>query len=89
MPHEDAANVGTLDYSKPVPPRKTFFARPFYRDWVLSAVIIGMGFMLSDHGGPLEGLPGLVVIGIGACIFVAAAVHSVVSVVRRVAGRAA
>jgi len=81
MPIDEPRHVGTLDYSKPIRARKTFLARPFYRDWVLSGVIIGMGFMLSDHGGPLEGWPGLVVVGIGACIFIAAMIHGVMLVI--------
>jgi hypothetical protein len=58
-------------------------ARPWYRDWVLSAVVIGMGFVLSSPGGPLQGWSGLLVMIIGACIFLAAAIHGIVSLFRR------
>ena len=59
-----------------VGPRRRFLLRPFWRDWVLSGVIIGIGFLLSAPGRPLAGWPGFVVIGAGAAIFVAAVVHA-------------
>ena len=63
--------------------QRAFLARPWYRDWVLSYVFIGMGFMLSSRGGPLEGWPGLVVMCIGACMFIAAVAHELAMLVRR------
>jgi hypothetical protein len=57
--------------------RNRFLNRPFWRDWVLAAVFIGFGFMLSAPGGPLAGWPGMFVTGIGAAIFLAACLHGV------------
>jgi hypothetical protein len=58
-------------------PSRGFLLRPFWRDWVLAGLIIALGFMLSPPGGPLAGWPGLVVMGIGAAIFLAALGHSI------------
>jgi hypothetical protein len=64
--------------------RFRFLARPWYRDWGFSCIIIAAGFMLSSPGGPFQGWPGLVVIGIGSCILLTAAAHGVVTIIRRV-----
>jgi hypothetical protein len=63
-------------------PSRGFLLRPFWRDRVLAGVTIALGFTLSLPGGPLAGWPGLVVMGIGAAIFLAAVGHAIWSAFR-------
>lgn len=79
MPDIDRQNI--LDYAPP--PRRTrpFLARPFYRDYFLSAVFVGFG--LFDHNGPLDNWGGVVVTAIGGCMFIAAVTYSIAQLGRR------
>jgi hypothetical protein len=71
----------THDPGKLVLENMAMFRQSFWRDWVCGGMLIGFGFMLSDPGMPLEGRPGLFVMGAGAMVFLLAAVHGVASVV--------
>jgi hypothetical protein len=63
--------------------QRSFLLRPWYRDWVLSACNIGTGFAISDPGGPLTPLPGLIVMSIGGCIFLVAIIHASINPFRK------
>ena len=52
-----------------------FLLRPFWRDWVLSYVLIGVGFILSSPDAPLHRFVGFALMACGAAIFVAATGH--------------
>jgi hypothetical protein len=64
--------------------KKSFLIRPFWRDWVLAGVIIMVGFVLSSPNAPLNGWPGLFVIGIGVVILLSAIIHALWSLCRHV-----
>jgi hypothetical protein len=80
-----------VDYAPP-PPRKRrpFLARPFWRDYVLAYVCIGVGAVLGDCVPGSRGservallLSAALVGGAGLVIFCCAVGYSVWSVVRR------
>lgn len=68
-------------------PRKsddpTFLMNPWWRDWLLSAVLIGLGFMLSSPVAPFNGLIGYVCMALGAIIFLAAVAYTIWDALRR------
>jgi hypothetical protein len=59
---------------------KSFRNRPFWRDWVLGGVFIGVGFMVYAPGHPLINVAGAALMLTGVAIFVAAFTHAVCSV---------
>ena len=56
---------------------RTFLARPFWRDYVVAYVLIGLGFMLSSPVAPVYRAVGLVILTCGAVIFLCAVGWSV------------
>lgn len=62
------------------PDRGTHFKRPFWRDYVFSYILIGLGFMANDIAAVehtrLGSAISLTVFGIGLLIFVMAAGYS-------------
>jgi hypothetical protein len=60
-------------------PRRSFLARPFWRDYVLAYVLIGLGFMLSSPVAPVHHVVGLAILACGAVIFICAVGWSVAS----------
>jgi hypothetical protein len=61
---------------------RPFLARPFWRDYVLGGVLIGLGFALSAPHGPLEGAPGHCLGVIGVIIFLCACGWSIAQMFR-------
>jgi hypothetical protein len=51
---------------------RTFFARPFWRDYVVAYLLIGLGFMLSSPVAPVHRAVGVVILAGGALILVCA-----------------
>jgi hypothetical protein len=58
--------------------RKSFLARPFWRDYVLACVLIGLGFMLTSPAAPVHRGVGIAILACGAVIFLCAVGWSVV-----------
>ena len=58
-------------------PRRTFLARPFWRDYVLAYVLIGLGFMLTSPVAPVHRAVGVAILASGAVIFLCAVGWSV------------
>jgi hypothetical protein len=52
-------------------PSRGFLPTHFWRDLALAGVVTAMGFMLASPGGPLADLPRVMVIAMGAAIFLA------------------
>ncbi len=77
--------------------RRSFLARPFWRDYVLSYVLIGIGFTMVAIGAPQRGadrwfvlVPAFAVFGLGFMVFFCAVGWSLRSSWRsRRSGRAA
>lgn len=55
---------------------RSFLMFPWWRDWLLSFVLIGLGFMLSSPSAPMHGLMGYVVMALGATILFTAVVYT-------------
>jgi hypothetical protein len=53
-----------------------FLIRPFWRDWVLSYVLIGLGFMLTAPQAPVHRWVGVLLLALGTAIFLAAVGHA-------------
>lgn len=53
-------------------PRNHFLARPFWRDYVLAYVLIGLGFMLSSPNAAVHQGVGIAILACGALIFLCA-----------------
>ena len=51
---------------------RAFLARPFWRDYVVAYVLIGLGFILSSPVAPVHRVVGLVILACGAVIFLCA-----------------
>ncbi len=51
---------------------RTFLARPFWRDYVVAYVLIGLGFMLSGPTSPVHPTVGVAMFTCGAVVFVCA-----------------
>jgi hypothetical protein len=52
---------------------RTFLARPFWRDYVLAYLLIGVGFMITSPAFPRASrVVGAVLLAIGAAIFACA-----------------
>jgi hypothetical protein len=71
-----------LDYGRPQRRPRPFLARPFYRDYVVAYLLIGVGSVLADHACvPPENLPleifGATVAVAGFLIFVSAVAYSI------------
>ena len=64
-----------------MPPQRprTFLARPFWRDYVVAYVLIGLGFMLTSHFAPVHRAVGVVILACGAVIFACAVGWSLLS----------
>ena len=57
---------------------RRFTTRPFWRDWVLGGVLLGIGFAVTpSFHDPRTGLPSIVLMAAGAIILLAALTHAV------------
>lgn len=52
--------------------RRTFLARPLWRDYVLACMLIGLGFMLTSPAAPVHRAVGVVILACGVAILVCA-----------------
>lgn len=52
--------------------RRTFLARPFWRDYVIAYVLIGLGWMLTSPVAPVHPAIGIVILAWGAATFLCA-----------------
>ena len=69
-------------------PSPGFLLRPFWRDSVLSYVLIGVGFMLASPAAPVHRYVGFVILASGAAIFLTAVGLAVLRAFSRRDGRA-
>jgi hypothetical protein len=91
MPHGQGHQ---LDYAaRPAPKHRPFLTRPFWRDYVLAYVCIGVGAVVAGAPAPARGSGNIVLLaaaalicGAGLVIFCCALVFSARPVLRRPAG---
>src|SRR5689334_23201384 len=62
--------------------KKTFLSSPIWRDFVFGCVLVSLGFMLSSPSGPLFGWTGLLLMGIGGAVLLAATINALWSAMR-------
>ncbi len=53
-------------------PTRSFFARPFWRDYLLACLLIGLGFMLTSPHAPIHLGMGVTMLASGAIILLMA-----------------
>src|SRR3954451_4381078 len=58
-------------------PRRTFLARPFWRDYVLAYVLVGLGFVLTSPVAPVHRGVGVAIVVCGAVVFLCAVGSSI------------
>jgi hypothetical protein len=64
-------------------PSRRFLRRPFWRDWVLSYVLIGIGAIVCDGSSPPQNVVGVFIFAGGIAIFLAALGHGLRNGFRR------
>jgi len=52
--------------------RRTFLARPFWRDYVVACVLIGLGWMLTSPSAPVHRAVGTAILAWGVVTFLCA-----------------
>lgn len=58
---------------------RTFLSRPFWRDYIVGASLIGLGFMISSPNMPIHPAIGLTMGALGVIVFVLAIVWSLIA----------
>jgi hypothetical protein len=69
--------VKTLDYATPERKRKPFFARPFWRDWLLGGTLLFIGLLILPSKPTEIRFPSYAMLILGALILLCAAIHAI------------
>ena len=66
---------------------RTFLARPFWRDYIVAYLLIGVGFILTSPAAPVHRSVGVVILACGGVVLLSAVGWSFASMWRSRRGR--